>query len=486
MAITFSDDMTKLNVHLTGIKGTGMCALAEILLSMGVNITGSDVTDRFYTDEVLEALGIKSRPFSKTNISKNIDLVIYSAAYKTDQHEELLKAQELGINIMSYPEALGKFSASRDSSAIAGVHGKTTTTAISGVMARALELPVTVLVGSKVGAFGGKATLNLGNAMFIAETCEYRRHFLFFKPRRIVLTSVEPDHQDYYPDYESIATAFLEYLCSLPNGGTVIYCQDDPGAVDVWNRAKSQRPDLKGIAYGFSAAGDFCIESYKVTNEKAEFVLAGFSTTFVTGIPGKHLALDATAAIALCFSIIKEKEGHKLSREQTIKMANAFSAFSGSSRRSELLGEVNGILFADDYGHHPSAIKTTLAGFRDFYPSRRLVIDFMSHTASRTKALMDDFAIVLSDPKLGTDNLLVLHKIYSSARENPDPNVSGQILFEKTKKLRPANSTFYFEEVMDAMDFLADQLQAGDLFITLGAGDNFRLGQSLLKKLSQI
>ncbi|GAB1433606.1 UDP-N-acetylmuramate--L-alanine ligase [Spirochaetota bacterium] len=483
MSITFTNDVHGLNVYLVGIKGTGLCAFAEILLSMGASIRGSDVKERFYTDEVLEDLGISVLPFDKDNITKDIDLIIYSAAYKPDTHAELLMAKELSIPVMSYPEALGAFSENRNSGAIAGVHGKTSTTAIAGVLARAVRLPANILVGSRVPAFGNRSTLNMGNELFIAETCEYRRHFLHFKPRRIVLTSVEPDHQDYYPDYEAIATAFTEYLCSLPKGGTVIYCQDDKGAVDVWTRAKTVRADLKGLAYGFDARGDFRIASYKLLNEKAAFTLAGFGISFETGIPGRHIALDAAAAIALCSSFIAEREGRRFNDDELKAMAEALAAFSGSSRRSELLGEAKGVLFADDYGHHPSAIKTTLRGFKDFYPKRRLVIDFMSHTSSRTKALMDDFAAALSDPYFGKDSIMVLHKIYLSAREQADPETSGYLLFEKTRKLRPADSTFYFEEVMEAKPFLSSILRPEDLFISLGAGDNFRLGQALYNEM---
>ena len=207
LPVSLPADLAGARIHLVGAKGTGVCALAELLVGAGAVVSGSDVEDVFYTDEVLAAIGVSVHPFSASNVGRGLNLVIHSAAYRPDTHPELIRARELHIPVMTYPEALGSLSSTRDSSGICGVHGKTTTTALAGTIARSLGLPAAVLVGSAVGAFGGRSTLTLGSELLIAETCEYRRHFLCFRPRRIVLTSIEPDHQDYYPDYESIALA---------------------------------------------------------------------------------------------------------------------------------------------------------------------------------------------------------------------------------------------------------------------------------------
>lgn len=458
-------------IHLVGAKGTGVCALAELLVGAGAIVSGSDVLDSFYTDEVLAALGVPVYPFSADTIVPGIELVIYSAAYRLDSHPELLRAKELGISLLSYPEALGSLSASRDSSGVAGVHGKTTTTAIAGVAARALRLPASILVGSAVGAFGGRSTLSMGNELLIAETCEYRRHFLAFRPQRIVLTSVEPDHQDYYPDYESIAKAFVEYLSMLPEGGSVIYCADDPGAVDVWERARITRPDLLGIPYGFEANGSFRIQSYEVQGERGTFRLEGFDVQWKIRVPGRHIALDTVAAIALCVTILHERYSRHVSTEELDALRLALEDFTGSRRRSEILGEAGGVLFMDDYAHHPTAIKATIAGLKEFYPERRLIVDFMSHTCSRTRALLSDFAGAFSEA-----DLTILHKIYPSAREAPDPDMHGRLLFDKT--IARGSEAVYFEEPMEALPFLQNRLQPGDLFVTMGAGDNWKLGKA--------
>lgn len=460
-----------LRIHLVGAKGTGVCALAELLVAAGAIVSGSDVDETFYTDEVLAAIGVPVYPFSSDTIVPGIDLIIHSAAYRPDTHPELVRAKDLGIAILTYPEALGSLSSSRDSSAVAGVHGKTTTTALAGVAARALGLPASILVGSAVGAFGGRSTLSLGDELLIAETCEYRRHFLAFHPRRIVITSVEPDHQDYYPDYEAIALAFVEYLCSLPLEGTVIYCADDPGAIDVWMRAKSKRPDLLGIPYGFKADGAFGMRNYEVAGERGTFTLQGFDACWNLRVPGRHVALDAVAALALCHAIVHDRSGRSFNKEELDALVIAIEGFSGSRRRSEIVGEAGGVLFIDDYAHHPTAIQATISGLKEFYPDRRLVVDFMSHTCSRTRALLSDFASSFAHA-----DITILHKIYPSAREAPDLEMNGRLLYERT--LATGTVAVYFEEPMEALPFLVETLREGDIFVTMGAGDNWKLGKA--------
>ncbi|MBU1079746.1 MAG: hypothetical protein KKB59_04590, partial [Spirochaetes bacterium] len=313
----------------------------------------------------------------------------------------------------------------------------------------------------------------LGDELLIAETCEYRRHFLAFKPRRLILTSVEPDHQDYYPDYESIVAAFVEYISTLPPGGAVVYCADDPGAVDALNRARKARPDLRGVPYGFRADGEFGLEGYEARGERGIFRLRGLDAEWRVRVPGRHLALDAAAAIALCATVVADREGgRRLGPGELEAMAAALEAFSGSRRRSEVLGEAAGTLFMDDYGHHPTAVRSTLAGLREFYPERRLVVSFMSHTCSRTRALLDDFAGSFTDA-----DLVVLHKIYPSAREAPDPGMTGKVLYERA--LEMGADALYFEEPLDALPALRAELRSGDLFVTMGAGDNWKLGRAL-------
>lgn len=470
---TFPARLQGFRVHLVGAKGTGVCALAELLVRWGARVSGSDVSDRFYTDTILAELGISIREFSADAIDDSIDLVVFSAAYNPQTHPELIRANELGIPIASYPEALGAFSRTIDSSGICGVHGKTTTTALAGVIAKALDLPATVLAGSAVSSFGDRSTMYNGDRFFIAETCEYRRHFLQFSPGRILLTSVESDHQDYYPDYNSILQAFVEYMGVLPQGGYIIYCADDAGAKEALGLIRRTRTDLRIIPYGFSAEGAFRIQDYSTGEERAQFHLALSHEAFSIRVPGRHIALDATGALALCSTMMPAAgAGEQFTVAQLASVRTALEDFRGSRRRSEILGEARGVLFMDDYAHHPGAIRTTLAGLREFYPGRRLVVDFMSHTYSRTKALFSEFASSFSDA-----DSVIAHRIYASARETPDPAVSGRSLAQAITDA--GVPVIYFEEPMEALDAVASDLRPGDLFLTMGAGDNWKLGAAL-------
>ncbi len=460
-----------------------MAALAEILAARGALLSGSDVPDVFYTDAILKALGVPvGAGFQASRIDGNLALVVHSAAYSRDSNPELVEARRRGIPILSYPEALGQLSASFDSSGIAGVHGKTTTTAMAGSIIAALGLPATILAGSAVAGFGGRSTLHAGEKYFVAETCEYRRNFLFFHPRRIVLTSIESDHQDYYPRFEDIFAAFVEYLRLLPESGELIYCADDPGAVRAAEAVGRERPDLKLTAYGRRAEGPYRLLSYDIDDGEAVFRLGGFDRGFTLRVPGEHLALDAAAALALAFSILRSERGRSPDAGEVAAATGALSAFAGSKRRSELLGEAGGVLFMDDYGHHPTAIRETLRGVKAFWPRRRLVVDFMSHTYSRTAALFDDFVRCLD----GAD-LLVVHKIYSSAREQRGEGPDGRALYEALLGRRSASAgsgtCLYFDEPLDALVDVAALLRPGDLFLTMGAGDNWKLGVALYERL---
>jgi UDP-N-acetylmuramate--alanine ligase len=465
-------------IYFIGIKGTGMCALAELMHNSGLRVSGSDGADVFYTDEILKALDIPYyESFEAGHINADIDGVIYSAAYSFDTNPEMAEAQRRGIPILKYTDALGAYSAGFDASGIAGVHGKTTTTALAGVLIRGAGLPAQILAGSAVSSFGGRSTLNIGNTYFVAETCEYRKHFLSFHPRRIVLTSVESDHQDFFPTYESIRDAFAEYVGLLPAGGELIYCADDAGAREVAGLVQAENRGITLIPYGFSAPGNFGIESFGLAEERTVMRLRGFPGELRMRVPGRHLALDAAGALALTDSLVRDeaaKGGRGWNRERQDGVRRALEEFRGSKRRSEITGEKRGILFMDDYGHHPTAIRATLEGLKEFYPGRRLIVSFMSHTYTRTAALLDEFAASFEKA-----DVVILHKIYASAREQYRGGLTGRTLFEKTAALR--DRVYYFEEPLDALETAKGLLTAGDIFLTMGAGDNWKLGSALLE-----
>ncbi len=468
----FPKNLHGIKFHLVGIKGTGVCAMAELLTLEGATVSGSDVAESFYTDTVLASLHIVPRLFNSDNIRGDIDFVIYSAAYNPDSHIEICEAKKLNIPVYSYPQALGAFSALKPSFAICGVHGKTTTTAIAGAIAMAVRIPATILAGSAVKAFGDKSTVSVGSKYFIAETCEYRRHFMEFSPAKLILTSIEPDHQDYFPDYNSIQSAFIDFMLKLPKNGTVIYCADDGGASETVALVLDSRPDIRAIPYGFSAQGKYRIESYAVSDEHSTFKLEEFPELFSVQVPGSHVVLDACAAIALTVQILEDEHGRPANGMEKKQIRQGLKDFTGSRRRAEIIGNAGGILFMDDYAHHPTAIRTTLSGLKQFYPRRRLIVDFMAHTYSRTSALFDDFAHAFSDA-----DHVVMHKIYPSAREKTNTEISGSLLCQAASNC--GIKAEYFEEPMDAKNWLAAFLKPSDLFITLGAGDNWKLCHEL-------
>lgn len=482
-------------IYMVGIKGTGMAALAEILVARGAQVTGSDVEERFYTDALLERAGVPYREgFAAENLrtlARAPDLVVYSAAYDPQTHPELLEARALGIPAVQYTEALGQLSARQPSVGIAGVHGKTTTTAMIASLARELDLPATVLAGSSLADLGGRATLVQGSDFFVAETCEYRRNFLSFSPRAVVITSVEPDHLDYYHDAADIRDAFVEYGRQLPHGGILIYCADDAGASSVARRIRAERPDVELRAYGRSVSG---AGSVAVTGREAGRVrctIGGLPCEL--HVPGDHNVLNAAAALLVIRLLLTWTADARADQaeagargagasavdpdELTARAAGALAAFHGTRRRAELVGEAGDVIVLDDYAHHPTAIAATLAGFRAFYPGRRLVLSFMSHTYSRTMALLEEFARALADA-----DVLILHDIYASAREENPGGVDGETLAAAARRYN--EHVHYVAGVQETVPLLERIIRPGDLFVTMGAGNNWRLGPLLLELLT--
>ncbi|MBR5645652.1 MAG: UDP-N-acetylmuramate--L-alanine ligase [Treponema sp.] len=513
------ENLKGVHIHFVGIKGTGMAALVEILYSCGAVITGSDVEERFYTDEILEKMNIKVLPFDAKNITDKIQYVIYSSAYKPDVNPDLIQAMKMKIPCLLYTQALGSYSSKAYSCGICGVHGKTSTTGLTGTILKKLDfIPSQVLAGSVINSFGNTCTytsslvknnpdvcknVNSGTRIFVAETCEYQRHFMSFCPQKIILTSVESDHQDCYPTYEDIRDAFVDYICKLPENGDLIYCADDKGAVETALLAYNKRPDIKLIPYGQNAGGDFKLTYKAVEHEKNKFAIKLFenenpSSEFYLKVPGKHEVLDAAAAVTLVCQLIRFYGKHPKDYEKQI--AQGFADFSGGKRRSEIVRNFksrsgNDVLVIDDYGHHPTAVKTTLEGFREFYKGRKIIVDFMSHTYSRTQALLKEFAECTESA-----DIIILNKIYSSAREKAsDFNITGKTLYEETlkhieKKLKEGKidikadeKVYYFEEPLDSVDFIRGEIDKplsedypdGYLFVTMGAGDNWKIGKEI-------
>ncbi|MBP3607886.1 MAG: UDP-N-acetylmuramate--L-alanine ligase [Treponema sp.] len=497
MFASFPKDFNGVHIHFVGIKGTGMVALVEILTAQGAIISGSDVSERFYTDEILEKLNIKPLEFSKSNITDDIQLVVYSSAYSKSSNPDLIEAENKKIPMMLYSEALGLISQKSFSCGVCGVHGKTSTTGLVGTLLKHLDLPAQVLAGSIISSFDNSCTMtsplisndlsNNRQKYFVAETCEYQRHFMAFYPKKIILTSVESDHQDYYPTYDDILSAFVDYICKLPKNGQLIYCADDNGAVEAAKKALEKRPDIILIPYGQKASGDYKVTFKSIKDGKHYFYIDSLGECAIV-VPGNHNILNATAAIALTIELLKEDK--KNLEDYTNSIKKALLNFKGGKRRSEILGfrknsYGQNIIFIDDYGHHPTAIKTTLSGFREFYKNHMIIVDFMSHTYTRTEALLEDFASCFDSA-----DKVIINKIYGSARENfNNSKVSGELLAEITKKYH--KDVVYAAEFEDAVAIAKKYLSEdntknypeGYIFVTMGAGDNWKVGTMLLENL---
>ena len=492
---TMPDKLEGVRLHFVGIKGTGMAALVEILSDRGAVITGSDIAERFYTDEILEKRGIQAKPFSADNIGDGIQCVIYSSAYSPDKNPDLAEAVRRGIPLLLYSEALGEVSARSYGCGICGVHGKTTTTGLTGTILKELDLPSQVLAGSVIASFGDRCTMTSPSFaagkrnIFAAETCEYQRHFMAFHPRKIILTAVESDHQDYYPTYEDILAAFVEYACLLPEGGELIYCADDKGASEAATIASRKRPDIKLLPYGTDATGGYRLSFGKVEGGRQYFSI-GDMGDFALQVPGRHNARNAAAAVALCCQLLREYGKNPIDFREEIR--RGLLNFRGGKRRSEIIARTKTplgqeLIVIDDYGHHPTAIATTLAGYREFYKGHKIITDFMSHTYTRTAALLEEFAA-----SFASADSVIINKIYGSAREDASASpVTGEILAAHASKYHKAVS--YRGEFAEAAEEAYRQISEpsgaeypdGYLFVTMGAGDNWKTGTILLEKLAQ-
>lgn len=460
-------------IHLVGIKGTGMSTLAEWLSLSGAMVTGSDTAETFPTEKVLKSHGIKwNEGFSAENITADIDGVIYSAAY-TQNNPEKEAAEKLNRPLCSYPEALGIISRRFEAAAVAGVHGKTSTTLLAALIARSVKIPAVVWAGSSLATLGDRALWHGGDRFLIAETCEYRNHFLHYAPKRILLTSIEWDHQDFFKTENAIYDTFCQFINLLPNGGECFFCVDDPGALSAVNEVRKIRSDIVFTEYGEKAAGDWKISAITENKGENRFMLPGFNEPFSLSVPGRHIVKNAVGAMALMASVASAAA---IPIQQDF-LQRAFNEFHGISRRSEFIGRALGVNIVDDYGHHPTAIRKTLDGFRSFYGAERIIVDFMPHTYSRTQALLSEFSTCFS----AADGI-ILHDIYGSAREEKG-DFTGRDFYNRIAKSH--REVFYVEDHSNAVDLCLDILRPGDLFVTMGAGDNWKLGRRVLACLKE-
>lgn len=456
-------------VHLIGIKGAGMTALAEFLLRQGATVTGSDTAEVFFTDAILAKLGIAVQErFDPGNIPKQVDVIIYSTAYTPEKNEELARAFTIGVPVLSYPEALGSLTEEKLTLAVCGTHGKTTTSALLADTLEYCGKHPSAIVGSRITAWGGNALSGSGDYLVI-EADEYQNKLAHYQPFAVILTSVDFDHPDYFEDTESYERVFAEFVARIPAHGILVYCADSAAVARVATHARCRL-----VSYGTLPQADFQVVDYVPEKmgflTEKEVVRQSFSVLhqgerlgpFRLQLAGVHNALNATAVLAL-FSVLGLEEG---------RLPAALARFSGTERRFEYIGERYGALLYDDYAHHPEEIKVTLKAFRDLYPEKRLTAVFHPHTFTRTKALLTDFAQSFDV----ADRVMILD-IYGSAREEQG-GVTSQDLVDLINRFFPGKA----EAVHDPVALRADLEQTigrQDVIITLGAGNVWEISHAL-------
>lgn len=418
-------------VHMVGIGGIGMSALAQYLLDQGIEVSGSD-RDTSPVTELLGSKGIMvSMPQHAANVPEDADLVIYTEAVWEDNPERL-RAKELGIPQRSYFHVLGEVSEGKRTVAVAGTHGKTTTT---GMLARVLkdaDVSPTAIIGSLVRDFGSNY-LPGTSEWFVVEACEYKRDFLTLAPEILVITNIELDHTDYYRDLADVQSAFRALAQKVPAHGAIV---TDAG-----------HPNISPILEGLSAR----VIDY--TKER----------TYETRFPGEHNKMNARAAAAASRLVAPVSEE---------SLVASFAAFEGTWRRFEYKGKTKaGADVYDDYAHHPTAIRKTVAELRS-KANGKVFVAFHPHLYSRTRDLFEDFAAAFQ----GADTVLIA-PIYG-AREPDDGTITSAMLAERIRENGVHAVAATFDEIRETLE---TEPKDGDIVMTMGAGDIYRIADQLVK-----
>lgn len=445
--------------YVIGIKGSGVIAVVEILHAMGIEITGSDTNEKFFTDEILQKLGIKySENFSSGNIPLDVDIVVYSTAYNENNNVEFQEAKRRNLEMISYPEILAQLFNEKYGIAVCGTHGKTTTSAMLAYVLKEIGTDPSAIIGSKVIDWGGNALIGKGE-FFVAETDEFQNKLRLYDPKAVILTNLDFDHPDTFPTFQEYKQAFSDFVARIPKIGFLVIWGDSVDTLEVSRKAACQI-----LTYGFGGECEYRIISKEI--QKFEVECNGKKIgEFEIKLIGKHNVLNTVAVIAVC---------HKLNLDLE-KVKEALKNFQGTKRRFEYIGERNGAILIDDYGHHPQELQATLKGAREIYPQKNIWAVFHPHSYSRTEALLSEFSQSFSD----ADHVIVLD-IYGSARENNGKVNSGDLVKLINKFDR--DKAEYLKTIDEAVEFLQDKIGADDVVITIGAGNGWEVAERLKEK----
>lgn len=429
-------------IFFVGIGGIGVSALAKLFSAQGGpaegwKIAGSDKYSSEITDD-LKRQGIRVYIGHKEkNLDLDTDLVIYSPAVKPEVPERK-QAARLGIKQLSYPEVLGLISKTKYTIAVSGTHGKSTTTAMLGLILAKAGFDPTVIVGSKVGPFNN-SNLRIGKSKyFVVEACEWRAHMLELEPKIIILTNIDKDHLDYYKTFKNLKEAFKKYVRKLPKSGSLVINADDKDCLEVAKSAK-----CRIIAYGM--------------NQPA--------IKFTLQVPGQFNIYNALAASTCALRLGVKPE----------IIRKVLADFKGIWRRFEKIGERNGALIISDYAHHPTAVKETLKAAKEFYPQRRLVVVYQPHHFDRTKRLFKSFIGAFNKA-----DLVILNEIYDVPGREVKKEISSKDIVRELKKQKI--KSIFTKDLEQTKKVLLENIQKKDLVLIMGAGDIYQLSTSLFDR----
>ncbi len=463
------------HIHLIGIGGSGLSAIARLLKEMGYAVSGSDRAETPFIADLRSAGVTISLGHSPENVA-GADLVVRSSAIP-DDNPEVMAARAAGIPVLKRADFLGRLMAGKTGIAVAGTHGKTTTTAMIAWLLTALEQRPSFIVGGVLNNLGVNARAGKGKT-FVIEADEYDRMFLGLKPVIEVVTNVEHDHPDCYPSPADFQAAFVEFVKLLPPNGVLVASIEDAGANALL--AEARKAGRKTVAYGISeqlpvnsdqlsaVSEQWTLARNVKANENGGFTFEAHVTrhsSFVTlQVPGRHNVLNALAALTVVNLL-------DLSLEAA---AQALGQFTGTGRRFEVRGEANGIVIIDDYAHHPSEIRATLAAARTRYAGRRIWAVWQPHTYSRTRTLFDQFTHAFGDA-----DTVIVTEIYA-AREPIQDYSAAQVA-----RAMPHPSAQFIADLPTVSDYLVSHLRPGDVLLVLSAGDADLVSKRVLAQLKK-
>jgi UDP-N-acetylmuramate--alanine ligase len=450
------------NIHFVGIGGIGMSGIAEVLLNLGYHVSGSDSRES-ETTRRLRALGGKIEIGHRAENLGAADVVVVSSAIR-GPNPEVAAAKSRAIPVIPRAEMLAELMRLKYGVAVAGSHGKTTTTSMIATVLGHVGLDPTVVIGGKLNALGTNAKLGKGE-LFVAEADESDGSFLKLSPTIAVVTNIDPEHMDHYQTFANLKNAFVDFVNKVPFYGLAVLCLDHEVIQEIIPRVEKRY-----VTYGLATQADYQANAISYSGFETSFeVIRGRKSygRVKLRMPGEHNVYNALAAIAAAEELEIPFE----------KAAEALETFQGIDRRFTVRGEEKGVLVVDDYGHHPAEIKATLAGARSGF-DRRIIVVFQPHRYSRTQLCFNDFvkAFYRAD-------MLVVTDIYA-AGEDPIPGVTSEGLYKGIRDHGHKNVHFV-PKLDDVVPFLAQTVKPGDVVITQGAGDITTLGQKLLSRLRE-